>query len=84
MNVWDDDESEEEEKEKINEKKSQKSESDEEEGSSSAITRILTQKEKIIDLMTEANFIESPNRYILGVGPVNAHEANEYITEEKN
>ena len=51
MNVWEEDESEEEENEKINEKKSQKSESDEEEGSEKKVTRILTQKEKIIDLL---------------------------------
>ena len=51
MNVWDDDESEEEENEKKNEKQTQKSESDEEEGSESTISRILTQKEKIIDTL---------------------------------
>ena len=51
MNVWDDDESEEEENEKKNEKQTQKSESDEEEGSESRISRILTQKEKIIDTL---------------------------------
>jgi len=30
--------------------------------------------------ITEASFIDSKNRYILGVGPVNPHEKDEYIT----
>lgn len=37
---------------------------------------------KTTDYITEASFINSRNRYILGVGPINAHEANEYITVE--
>lgn len=37
---------------------------------------------KTTDFITEASFIESKNRYILGVGPVNPHEANEYIMVE--
>ena len=31
------------------------------------------------DFITEASFIDSKYRYILGVGPVNPHKANEYI-----
>ena len=34
---------------------------------------------KTTNFITEASFIKSKNRYILGVGPMNAHEANEYI-----
>lgn len=34
------------------------------------------------NFITEASFIESKYRYILGAGPIKAHEANEYITEE--
>ena len=34
------------------------------------------------DFITEASFIQSKNRYILGTGPINAHEANEYITTD--
>lgn len=34
------------------------------------------------NFITEASFIDSKNRYILGVGPVNPHEENEYITKE--
>ncbi len=37
---------------------------------------------KTANFITEASFIESKNRYILGVGPVNPHEANEYITND--
>ena len=36
----------------------------------------------ISNFITEASFINVKNRYILGVGPINAHEANEYITIE--
>ena len=32
------------------------------------------------DFITEASFIESGNKYILGVGPVNAHKKDEFIT----
>ena len=35
---------------------------------------------KTTDFITEASFIQSKNRYILGTGPINAHETNEYIT----
>ena len=35
---------------------------------------------KTTNFITEASFIKSKNRYILGVGPMNMHEANEYIT----
>lgn len=34
------------------------------------------------DFITEASFIESGNKYILGVGPVNAHKRDEFITIE--
>lgn len=34
------------------------------------------------NFITEASFIDAKNRYILGVGPMNAHKANEYITTE--
>lgn len=37
---------------------------------------------KTANFMTEASFIQRVNRIILGVGPVTAHEINEYITEE--
>ena len=37
---------------------------------------------KTTNFITEASFIDVPNRYILGVGPINPHEANEYITTE--
>lgn len=37
---------------------------------------------KITNFITEASFIKSKNRYILGVGPINPHTANEYITIE--
>ena len=38
--------------------------------------------EKILNtqFITEASFISTKNRYILGAGPINAHKANEYIT----
>ena len=36
---------------------------------------------KTSNFITEASLIESKNRFILGVGPVNPHEANEYITK---
>ncbi len=34
------------------------------------------------NFITEASFINSRNRLILGAGPINPHEANEYITTE--
>ena len=37
---------------------------------------------KTANFMTEASFIQKSSRIILGVGPVTAHEVNEYITEE--
>lgn len=37
---------------------------------------------KTTNFITEASFIESKNRIILGVGPINPHEANEYIAIE--
>lgn len=36
---------------------------------------------KTANFMTEASFVKSSNRIILGTGPVTAHEINEYITE---
>lgn len=41
-----------------------------------------SKKSKTTNFITEASFIQSKNRYILGTGPINAHEANEYITIE--
>ena len=41
-----------------------------------------TEKSKTTNFITKASFIQSKNRYILGTGPINAHEANEYITIE--
>ena len=41
-----------------------------------------SEKSKTTSFITEASFIQSKNRYILGTGPINAHEANEYITIE--
>ena len=35
---------------------------------------------KLSDFITEASFLDSKNRYILGAGPNNAHKADEYIT----
>ena len=34
------------------------------------------------NFITEASFIDSKNRYILGGGPINPHEANEYISRD--
>lgn len=42
----------------------------------------LTKEIKTANFMTEASFIKNTERIILGVGPVTAHEVNEYITEE--
>lgn len=46
------------------------------------IKPFITESEisKTTDFITEASFIQSKNRYILGTGPINAHEENEYIT----
>lgn len=41
-----------------------------------------SEKSKTTSFITEASFIQSDNKYILGVGPINPHEANEYITIE--
>lgn len=41
-----------------------------------------SEKYKTTNFITEASFINSKNRYILGTGPINPHEANEYITIE--
>lgn len=48
------------------------------------INPFITESEerKTTNFITEASFIQSKNRYILGTGPINAHEANEYITIE--
>ncbi len=40
------------------------------------------ERANITNIITEASFIQSKNRYILGTGPINPHEANEYITIE--
>ena len=37
---------------------------------------------KTASFITEASFVKDSERIILGVGPVTAHEVNEYITEE--
>lgn len=37
---------------------------------------------KTTNFITEASLVKAPNRYILGVGPVNPHEADEHITIE--
>lgn len=37
-------------------------------------------KTKTANFMTEASFVENCKKIILGVGPVTAHEVNEYIT----
>ena len=37
---------------------------------------------KTANFITEASFMQTKNRIILGVGPITAHEVNEYITEE--
>lgn len=46
------------------------------------INPYLNNNEKInmSDYITEASFIESENKYILGVGPNNAHKKDEFIT----
>lgn len=48
------------------------------------INPYLNNNEKInmSDYITEASFIESGNKYILGVGPINAHKKDEFITIE--
>lgn len=48
------------------------------------INSFTNKNEKICptNFITEASFIDSRNRYILGVGPINPHEENEYITME--
>ena len=48
------------------------------------IKTFINKNEKICstNFITEASFIDNKKRYILGVGPNNAHKANEYITEE--
>ena len=42
----------------------------------------LIQEIKTANFITEASFVKSKNKIILGLGPVTAHEVNEYITEE--
>ena len=37
---------------------------------------------KVANFITEASFMKTKTRIILGTGPVTAHEVNEYITEE--
>ena len=48
------------------------------------INPFITNNEKInmSNYITEASFIESENKYILGVGPNNAHKKDEFITIE--
>ena len=40
----------------------------------------VTGETNMSDFITEASFIDSKNKCILGVGPVNAHKKNEFIT----
>lgn len=42
----------------------------------------LVDYSKTANFITEASFIKGSKRMILGLGPVTAHEVNEYITEE--
>ncbi len=42
----------------------------------------ITEDVNTANFITEASFIENSNRIILGLGPITAHEVNEYITEE--
>ena len=42
----------------------------------------LIQEIKTANFITEASFVKSKNKIILGLGPVTAHEVNEYITQE--
>lgn len=42
----------------------------------------FTDKIKTANFITEASFVTNCKKIILGVGPVTAHEVNEYITEE--
>lgn len=48
------------------------------------INAFINKNEKVCptNFITEASFIDSKNKYILGVGPVNPHQENEYITIE--
>lgn len=48
------------------------------------IDTYINNNEKInmSDYITEASFIKSENKYILGVGPNNAHKKDEFITSE--
>ena len=47
------------------------------------IEPFISKDKKIIptNFITEASFIKSKYKYILGVGPINPHKANEYITK---
>ncbi len=40
----------------------------------------VSEKINMSDFITEASFIESKNKYILGVGPIKAHKKDEFIT----
>lgn len=40
----------------------------------------VSEKINMSDFITEASFIGSKNKYILGVGPINAHKKDEFIT----
>lgn len=42
----------------------------------------ITNNEKTASFITEASFIDNTCKIILGLGPVTAHEVNEYITQE--
>ncbi len=47
------------------------------------IDSFVTKDKKIVstNYITEASFIKSKYKYILGAGPINPHKANEYITK---
>lgn len=44
----------------------------------------MNEKEKLCptDFITEASFLKAENKYILGAGPINAHEKDEFINVE--
>ena len=42
----------------------------------------LIEKMRTANFITEASFVDAKEKIILGVGPITAHEVNEYITKE--
>lgn len=49
-----------------------------------SIQPFMNEKEKLCptDFITEASFLKAENKYILGAGPINAHEKDEFINVE--